>query len=364
VRSLLALLLSSVSCLSLADGYGLVSSPVSDSVDSAEAVASTGYGLVPTQYERSAQVSNNTAKRRSELAISKQKASSGYVAPREASRLAPPAVSQPNMASFQSSQKAPQRYVKPIVKSRYSSQERVSNKQYDVGVTGQRGLAQIMRAPAQFASSEPQQLRKLQLGTAKNASLQKLRAQVGVNNNGVTSASKASLGKANLQGLSAKFKSSAKSQPISVSTSNTAKAVNLDQLRAKVQLSNTVSKVAVAPVVSAGSEVPKSSIELSTPLNKIPKAQTEKSLSSANLSKIKKPQVKAAETSNKNLLDSVTQAIGIVDVKPWQKAKLAEQSMKKGGAIPSLAKFSGKVFISKEASRGGQGVAGGGCGCN
>jgi hypothetical protein len=50
-------------------------------------------------------------------------------------------------------------------------------------------------------------------------------------------------------------------------------------------------------------------------------------------------------------------------VKPWQKATLAEPAMSPGGVAPVLGKFANKVFISKEASLGGNGVAGGGCGC-
>ncbi|MCV6587613.1 MAG: DUF4266 domain-containing protein [Marinobacterium sp.] len=72
----------------------------------------------------------------------------------------------------------------------------------------------------------------------------------------------------------------------------------------------------------------------------------------------------ASRSGINGILDSVAQMLGAEPVKPWQKATLAEQAMKKGGAIPALSKFSQKVHISKEASRGGYGVAGGGCGCN
>lgn len=50
-------------------------------------------------------------------------------------------------------------------------------------------------------------------------------------------------------------------------------------------------------------------------------------------------------------------------VKPWQKATLAEPAMLPGGVAPVVGKFASKVFISKEASLGGDGVSGGGCGC-
>lgn len=51
-------------------------------------------------------------------------------------------------------------------------------------------------------------------------------------------------------------------------------------------------------------------------------------------------------------------------VKPWQKATLAKASMKPGGLNPDGEKFNQKIYSSKESSRGGLGVAGGGCGCN
>jgi Domain of unknown function (DUF4266) len=51
-------------------------------------------------------------------------------------------------------------------------------------------------------------------------------------------------------------------------------------------------------------------------------------------------------------------------VKPWQKAILAKASMKPGGLNPDSEKFNQKIYSSKESSRGGLGVAGGGCGCN
>lgn len=51
-------------------------------------------------------------------------------------------------------------------------------------------------------------------------------------------------------------------------------------------------------------------------------------------------------------------------VKPWQKATLAKATMKPGGLNPDSEKFNQKIYSSKESSRGGLGVAGGGCGCN
>lgn len=51
------------------------------------------------------------------------------------------------------------------------------------------------------------------------------------------------------------------------------------------------------------------------------------------------------------------------EVKPWQKAKLAEPVMLPGGVAPVMKKFASKIYISKAATLGGDGVAGGGCGC-
>jgi len=51
------------------------------------------------------------------------------------------------------------------------------------------------------------------------------------------------------------------------------------------------------------------------------------------------------------------------EVKPWEKDVLAEQAMQ----FPQDKMFSysdDHIFFSKEASTGGTGVGGGGCGCN
>jgi len=51
------------------------------------------------------------------------------------------------------------------------------------------------------------------------------------------------------------------------------------------------------------------------------------------------------------------------DVKPWQKDILAQKSMQfPQDAMQSYA--DDHIFFSKEASTGGSGVGGGGCGCN
>ena len=54
----------------------------------------------------------------------------------------------------------------------------------------------------------------------------------------------------------------------------------------------------------------------------------------------------------------------IQDVKPWEKENHARAIMSNAGLHPEVGKFEGHIYFSKEASRGGAGVAGGGCGCN
>jgi len=55
---------------------------------------------------------------------------------------------------------------------------------------------------------------------------------------------------------------------------------------------------------------------------------------------------------------------GIVDVKPWEKERLSRESMQNSAGNGLVRKFDAHVYFSKEASKGGGGVAGGGCGCN
>ena len=50
-------------------------------------------------------------------------------------------------------------------------------------------------------------------------------------------------------------------------------------------------------------------------------------------------------------------------VKPWQKGTLAEEAMQLDpDAIESFA--DDHIYFSREASTGGKGIGGGGCGCN
>ncbi len=54
----------------------------------------------------------------------------------------------------------------------------------------------------------------------------------------------------------------------------------------------------------------------------------------------------------------------IKEVKPWQKGTLAKESMKPACGNNTFKKYVSHIYFSKEASKGGGGVAGGGCGCN
>ncbi|KZZ46531.1 hypothetical protein A3759_03895 [Thalassolituus sp. HI0120] len=79
------------------------------------------------------------------------------------------------------------------------------------------------------------------------------------------------------------------------------------------------------------------------------------------INKIKKPKAKLPKHSALNFIEPV---LGIEDVKPWHKGTLAKDEMKPGGRMPTMNKFATKVFASKENTRGGTGIGGGGCGCN
>jgi len=54
----------------------------------------------------------------------------------------------------------------------------------------------------------------------------------------------------------------------------------------------------------------------------------------------------------------------IKDVQPWEKETLAKDTMKNNAGNTLFSKFENHIYFSKEASKGGGGVAGGGCGCN
>ena len=52
------------------------------------------------------------------------------------------------------------------------------------------------------------------------------------------------------------------------------------------------------------------------------------------------------------------------NVKSWEKGTLAEERMQLGGGDAPTTKINEHTFTSKEASFGGGGIGGGGCGCN
>ncbi len=57
-------------------------------------------------------------------------------------------------------------------------------------------------------------------------------------------------------------------------------------------------------------------------------------------------------------------ACSVEPVKPWQKGTLADETMRFGGPNPMIKKFDEHIYTSKESTKGGGGVSGGGCGCN
>ena len=73
---------------------------------------------------------------------------------------------------------------------------------------------------------------------------------------------------------------------------------------------------------------------------------------------------KKAKLPKESALNFLEPILGIENVKPWHKSTLAKDEMKPGGRMPTMNKFGTKVFASKENTRGGTGIGGGGCGCN
>lgn len=65
------------------------------------------------------------------------------------------------------------------------------------------------------------------------------------------------------------------------------------------------------------------------------------------------------------LLTSIVLLVGCssMGVEPWERDLLAKQSMQ---PVPNYFEnfYDEHIYFSKEASSGGQGVGGGGCGCN
>jgi hypothetical protein len=54
----------------------------------------------------------------------------------------------------------------------------------------------------------------------------------------------------------------------------------------------------------------------------------------------------------------------VKEVQPWEKAQLSSELMRPDGANALHKQFQEHIYFSKEGSKGGVGVAGGGCGCN
>ena len=52
------------------------------------------------------------------------------------------------------------------------------------------------------------------------------------------------------------------------------------------------------------------------------------------------------------------------NVKSWEKGTLADENMQLGGGDGPTTKVNEHTFTSKEATFGGGGIGGGGCGCN
>lgn len=54
----------------------------------------------------------------------------------------------------------------------------------------------------------------------------------------------------------------------------------------------------------------------------------------------------------------------VTNVQPWEKETLAKDTMTINAGNSLFTKFENHIYFSKEGSKGGGGVAGGGCGCN
>jgi len=63
------------------------------------------------------------------------------------------------------------------------------------------------------------------------------------------------------------------------------------------------------------------------------------------------------------MLSQLTACIATESVAPFERAYLAEEGMQ-WEPNPRNEKLKGHVYTSKEASSGGAGASGGGCGCN
>lgn len=63
------------------------------------------------------------------------------------------------------------------------------------------------------------------------------------------------------------------------------------------------------------------------------------------------------------LMASCLSSCSALGVKPWQRDLLAQKAMQLNSA-PLDSAIDDHIYFSKEASTGGRGFGGGGCGCN
>jgi len=54
----------------------------------------------------------------------------------------------------------------------------------------------------------------------------------------------------------------------------------------------------------------------------------------------------------------------VKEVKPWEKETHAKETLKEGGLSALERNFEEHIYFSKEATKTGNGIGGGGCGCN
>lgn len=113
------------------------------------------------------------------------------------------------------------------------------------------------------------------------------------------------------------------------------------------------------PVIA---ELPLKKLLVTKPLLAVKKAPTP-AVTKLPLSSLK-PVFAAESASSPSLFAAISNWFSIEPVKPWQKGTLAKKAMKPGGPVPEFDVFSEKVFAYKQGSIGGNGVGGGGCGCN
>lgn len=54
----------------------------------------------------------------------------------------------------------------------------------------------------------------------------------------------------------------------------------------------------------------------------------------------------------------------VKEVQPWEKEQLSSEIMQSDSGNSLHKQFQEHIYFSKEGSKGGVGVSGGGCGCN